>query len=811
MSCTYRTTIYRRCVAAQGGWNRGGHASVITNAKVPLESSEPQSHDTTDTPSILIWYVLCDLLDAPDTYTRNEALRLLSIGADRFPLFTDADIESLWEKIVSTHGASVKNTSMLGASALIGRMFITASESRRRKMWNIIRDAFLDYHGYVLRKNRYDISRSAIVLWAIRSGIPLWIIPDEIDALAATVDDMPSHMLDALHRMLHSWRDIDHPNIRKQNLRLLTDVLARYIPQSKQALHALSNDTLTLFLETIVPILRLDPSVITIIPGLVDTIIAASLSKSESVATAAMSVFSIVYSALPPHQVVSHLERVIRQSTVDMACILAGDILQKSFSQVVDIQRIVATAWSAMTDSVKDPERRQAASALMNSLAQRESVIPILASYLRPNMDTMQVLRGYEQVLRTIARSSIADTMVDDLIAWADLMLTNRCPDSAVEIVMALWDTAWKTGCGQRIIDLIRTRSKGVLSDEQRMVAVQPGIYDPQVGIHVVTMISNLASYSDAEQRRWILNAIGLWYHENRPIPRDVLPTVIRSWIDHPEPVATTVLQAMTTTDLDMVMTMFRQRIERNAQVAMTEIGQMWGIVDDDRVVDLMYRAIPHLIHDHPGQQMLMQGVFQGIGRGNVNTIIHLGYRILESIPSNTLPNVLFFMRQQRDVWERRDSWLVVHFLRYIYDRSPTMAVTRSILDELTYGWRCGCDDAICAFAVDMLRNVLDYYTDHCAKGGITIQAQDLFQYFLRMLNQGWGTGHDRTIGTMILTMMRWLDRWNPKWMEQPIARWFANAITYSGSPQKDMRSTPMSIRYVRNAFEQRLSALFPS
>jgi hypothetical protein len=224
--------------------------------------------------------VLCDLLGAPGTHTRNEALRLLSIGADRFPLFTDADIESLWKKIVSTYGDSVKNTSMHIASALISRMFITASESRRRKMWEMIRDAFLDYHDHVLRRNRYYISRSSIVLWAIRSGIPLWIIPGEIDALAATVDDMPSHMLETLHSMLRSWRDIDHSNIREQNLRLLTDVLARYIPQSKQALRALSDDTLTLFLETISPLLRLDPSVITIIPGLADTIMTASLSKS---------------------------------------------------------------------------------------------------------------------------------------------------------------------------------------------------------------------------------------------------------------------------------------------------------------------------------------------------------------------------------------------------------------------------------------------------------------------------------------------------------------------------------------------------
>jgi hypothetical protein len=46
--------------------------------------------------------------------------------------------------------------------------------------------------------------------------------------------------------------------------------------------------------------------------------------------------------------------------------------------------------------------------------------------------------------------------------------------------------------------------------------------------------------------------------------------------------------------------------------------------------------------------------------------------------------------------------------------------------------------------------------------------------------------------------MMRWFDQWNPQW-------------TDSGSPKKDMGTTLMSIRYVRNAFEQRPSSLFPS
>jgi len=59
--------------------------------------------------------------------------------------------------------------------------------------------------------------------------------------------------------------------------------------------------------------------------------------------------------------------------------------------------------------------------------------------------------------------------------------------------------------------------------------------------------------------------------------------------------------------------------------------------------------------------------------------------------------------------------------------------------------------------------------------------------------------------------MMRCLDQWNPQWVDPPIAGWFTDAITDSGSPKKDMETTPMSIRYVRNAFEQRPSSLFPS
>jgi len=462
-------------------------------------------------------------------------------------------------------------------------------------------------------------------------------------------------------------------------------------------------------------------------------------------------------------------------------------------------QRIVDRIWDTMTDPTVPWERRRSAHRPIGAIAQVPSAIPVIATYLhtRPVQDMEQ----WAEIVRMLAQSPYAAMVGRDLIEWVKRILNSECAYYARDIILSLWGM----GYDRNIIDGIRDdmlRAPRPYSPEMihRWVSsLLPGLYASQVGAQVVDLITTLAP----DRASAIIKGIQDYYQDGKKIPPDVLPVVRDIWRTYEGPLPETVLRALWVSDPDTIRSILPLRLREKRSDALREMASLWGIVDDATMESLIHQTVlPELRHG--ADASLMMFVCEGIGRGSPETVLHVGLDVVAAMPVEGLKSFMQTIHVQRDLWGRRDSWILFRLLQAAYDRYRARSyagdwdshwMTMYMLESLEHGWGHRCDEDISMMVQQIVRSER-FPTEH----------------LVRVLGYGWGHGTDATIGALFLNLMDMLDQQHPGWTETVVASWLIWGIIAGGGDPSRRKPTEMeiidfrpAISVVRNALMQRL------
>ncbi len=761
MSCRYRTQRYRCSVTAghpgtdpTAGWNRDAHP-----ADMPVIRSSHQRFPSVPIVPLCVWTVIRSLLHSSHAPDHHHAvygiIRLINdYRWIRFPHMTDDDIRRLW----TVMWAMPEWDGMF--SVIMFSMFIHATDDLRRWMW----EQWCVSYG--------EASTSAVVT-ALIQGIPLWMLPQGIPFITDALRSDPMATMEAIRNLLDRWADVSDPVIRTHLSAFLSAWMTNHPPVWSDV-----HIDRRMWIELVQHIIRLDPTLSTRTPGLIDAILTACTDPDDEVSQTALTILEMVRPFDHP-QFRSTMEKVLQRprppgtrSHVPTASLLIDSVCEQS--DIATLHTIMTSVWKDATES-SDPwvAWNEGTFVLFGVSLKRDipGLLPDLRQFLRPStFPTRRIIfefRDTDPFGWSVTREMI------DIAAYA---FRGGDWKSAVDILIH----AWGKGYDDTIVHVLQSYARKITDGHLRNTVLAPGLFLPQTAQQVIDLMTAIAPNTVAQDvidaiRRW-----DRWEREGRRLAPEVLPIVIRWCLDHPNDVSLLELRMLWTIDPSSALSVGDQLLQsssrRARKVVMSGMAEWWQDGGGDQVVALLRKHLDRILEDLDRREMVesMTGMMCNVvGFGEPDTILTLWRQLVWSCPSDHLETMASCMYHCSQLWGkirgRGDPMTAIAMLICLYDRGisesdrggmPIESMEKffwHLIRSIGCGWGCGADTELLSALEGIVYEIMN--REMSIIGGLRIIAP----VFL-VAHIGWGRGLDHRIGTMLLRVMDWLDHHDPRW-----------------------------------------------
>ena len=664
---------------------------------------------------------------------------------------TDDDIRRLWTVMC----AMPEWDEMF--SVIMFSMFIHATDDLRRWMW----EQWCVSYG--------ETSTSAVVTALIR-GIPLWVLPQGIPIMIDALRSDPMATMKAIRNLLDRWADVSDPVIRTRLSAFLSAWMTNHPPVSSD-----THVDRRVWIELVQHIIRLDPTLGTRTPGLIDAILTACTDLDDMVSQTALNILNMVRPFDHP-QFRSTMEKVLQlprppgtRSYGHAASLLIDSVCEQS--DIAALHTIMTSAWKDATDS-SDPwaEWNYGTLALFGVSLKRDipGLLPNLRQFLRPSTTPCRRLifafRGTDPFGWSVTREMI--DIADDAFRRGDWK-------SAVDILVH----AWGKGYDDTIVQVLQSYARTIADGHLRNTVLAPGLFLPQTAQQVIDLMTAIAPNTVAQDvidaiRRW-----DRWDQEGRRLAPEVLPIVIRWCLDHPNDVSLRELRILWTTDPSSALSVGDQLLLssglRARTVVMSGMASWWQDGGGDQVVALLRKHLDHILENLDRREMvesMTEMMCNVVGFGEPDTILTLWRQLVWSCPSDHLETIAVRMYHRPQIWERGDPMTAIAMLIGLYDRGisetargvPIESMETffcHLIRSIGCGWGCGADNELLSALEGIVYETMNH--EMSIIGGLRIIAPVFLAAHI-----GWGRGLDHRIGTMLLRVMDWMDHHDPRWYQ---------------------------------------------
>lgn len=344
----------------------------------------------------------------------------------------------------------------------------------------------------------------------------------------------PTHAIIVLSESLNLWRDITDPKMIAPIRHMLIDLVLPMTPWS-------DDDAILAWIESIGTILRIDPSIGNDVPAVVDTIIAACTSDITF-----DSVFSFLTTIpLVPHpRSLATMVEIIQQTDVLGIRKEMTDHLMACCRRSSDPKlrhQLATTAGQIAMDPTRDEEERIRTAVILQAAMQWRDTAEMVHPYLRM-VHTDPTIP--DEMLRLLSETRYPPGLTEDMIAFARSLLRTHHETHAIPILVRAWGSGY----------------------DDRIAVLLPGLYVPDTGARVVAILSSLDPTNAGIH---ILDGIVGYRKPNRPIPPEVVPTVVQACLDSPPtPLVrdriADVLEVIAATDFDMSLMVIQNLVMRD-------------------------------------------------------------------------------------------------------------------------------------------------------------------------------------------------------------------------------------------------------
>jgi hypothetical protein len=671
----------------------------------------------------------------------------------RFPHMADDDIRRLWTVMC----AMPEWEEMF--SVIMFSIFIHATDDLRRWMW----EQWCVSYG--------EASASAVVPALIR-GIPLWVLPQGISIITDALRSDPIATMKAICDLLDRWADVSDPVIRHD----LSAFLSAWIT----AQSPVSSDAYTdrrVWIALVQHAIRLDPTLGTRIPGLIDAILTAGTDLDDVVSQTALNILTMVRPFDHP-RFRSTMDGILQMlhSPGTRAYSIAASLLIDSVceqSDIATLQTIMTSVWKDATDS-SDPwtEWNYGTLALFGVSLKRDipGLVPNLRLFLRPSTVVPRrrlifAFRGTDPFGWSVTREMI--DIAADAFRRGDWK-------SAVDILVH----AWGKGYDDQIVHVLQSYARNIADGHLRNTVLAPGLFLPQTAQQVIDLMTAIAPDTVAQDvidaiRRW-----DRWEREGRRLAPEVLPIVIRWCLDHPNDVSRRELRILWTTDPSSALAVGGQLLQsssrRARRVVVVGMANWWQDGGGDQVIALLRQHLDRILKDVDCWEMvdsMMDMLRNVVGFGEPDTILTIWRQLVWSVPSDHLKTIASRMFHHRQIWERGDPMTAIAMLIGLYDRGISESAggrmpiesmkpfLSHLIRSMGYGWGCGADTELLSALEGVVYETMNREMPIIAMRTIIASA-------FRVAQMGWGRGLDHRIGTMLLRVMDWMDHHDPRWYQ---------------------------------------------
>jgi hypothetical protein len=660
-------------------------------------------------------------------------------GPQGIPPLTDAQIAHMWDTLqqLPAHDPISKPDRWILAALLT----IHASDAQRRVLWDSIRE-------------RYS-SESDAVIAALRSGIPLWMVPGGIEAVRSACVNHPD-TYSAVDELL----DMLPPDIPIDTHRLLTEILLPPIPDKIPGYIRRAR------INAVQHIIDREPNVVAQHPALDDMILSACRC-ADTATPAALDVVAAIRPFNHP-EFASIMNHLVFTSADGMVCSQAARMLTEYLIQTNDLDQIhtvIDTAWNIATNPKLSWPSRAGAETMVEAILGSDRYAPVLRAYLRqvePSSVPMSLVR---RLLGAPQHGGITEELIH-IARWA---LTNRDTRGAA---IAFFRRAWGRGYDRDIVETLETFAASDLRRDDIAEGLAPGLYDPIYGPQIVRVITAMDPDRSAHH---LLRAVAQARRSGEALPEEVLHAVVAACREEPSSILPGVLDAVWDTDPAAAMSLLTTIVARDDvgdtahMQAIRSVSAGWGRGVDDSMTTLIASLLQNqtVMKTSWMAQELALSVIDGIGVGDSRCVRDSWQQIVRRVPPLTLPDIAQKISFFPHIWERGHSQDVLSMHQDLYGayRSAqtgnlSTLIIAPILQSVRYGWGQGVDSDIRFLLNDMLHHIMRE-APPTEYGAVTTARQ-----FLRTLRFGWGHGDDRAIAEMIQTVLTWLDQTYPRWDE---------------------------------------------
>ena len=778
MSCETRRYRYRTGVSscANTSWCTGSHPPTIHAPTIPpATSSISGSYRHMMSLSPITWDIIRALLhtqtDDGVWQACESIIRLIeSHGWHRLPALPDEDIVQVWKTALAMLPPGllpVLHRQELPLSVLrdvVFFLFTHASVPVRNQLWQEFRNVCRRY-----------VATESVGVQAMQWGIPLWMVPEGLAMVRESAQTGSSLVLTAIRDAICRWLPDDTHNVNDPSTISIREGIHQILltiggipdPASHhpEDLHA--------WLTFVHRVLWVNPIWSHALSERMATIVSACMSDSTDVAHAALDVIAALNRFDHP-TLHGAMESVIRTSRHAAVCQRAALLMMEAIGRSPEpqtIRRVIAMAWELISNPNQATAQMEGAITIIRSAMQWDDAVPLITSYLQ---DRVSHLPRF--VVYALFRSPYPESCTAMMIDLSTSLLCPRYHDIAIDVL----SHAWGKGHDGDVATALFTHAARC-RHPLPLDAMHPALYAPHIGSQYIAMLTMKEPHTVAQT---VLGGIAAAYRPDSPIPSDVLPTVVRACWDAPDAVTVPVLDAIWNTDPAIAIDVTRMLISRahSQELAIRSLGTRWGKGYDAAIAALIHHVMDgEKWHRREIVQAITDVILAGAETG-VPDILVVWQQLVSHIPLNRVVDVC----QQTtgyDRWNRIPPSISMTLLHTLYTRigdtgtgtRTTGRIRRAILRSLVYGWGDTTDSATMCTLLSFI------LTDIVHRGTTDPSVVDEMGEVVRVLRFGWGRGHDRSIGTMLCTIMEWLDRVHQRWRYTAIGSAVMTAITAGG------------------------------
>jgi hypothetical protein len=628
--------------------------------------------------------------------------------------------------------------------------------------------------------------------------MPLWTLPEGMIIISSAVRRDPQIVDGPLWTAVEHWCDAPDPTMTTTLRVLTTEVI---IPAMRRS-DRLPTVALVRLLGAI---LRSHPDLFFDIPMVAKTICSACTGPAPEPAAIALDILATIRPFFHP-AFQPTMETVVRQTTDAHIRHRASTLLLMAFRdhpRPSTLRQLIATAVHQIGNPTERMPIRMGAAAIVRAAMQWEETVPEVLPYLRTIVTNPDIPLP---ILVTLGWSAYHPACTTDMITLANRLI----PFYHWSLVVHIFRRAWGNGCD----DLVYTVAATNLRSGPRVWALQGGLYSPTHGGQVATCI--IKEYPD-HANECIIDGILETYRPHRPIPPDVVPSVVQALHD-PLIIARDVnridhaLRALADTDLHAAISVIHGLAVRDDPqarlLAIRLVRYTWGQSHDRVVADL----IRLLMHDPvvPVIRPLTEAILSGIERISTHAVSRevltdVFQAMVDRVPGEGLIDIVHTIVARRgSVWTGGESPVIVECLTTLWSRCLSggdatirYSVVRLILTGLRYGW--GMTHPTTIFS--LLDRIMDSIRTQTQ---VHRRTHTVIRAIACVLRAGWGHGADNAIAHRFHDIMVWLDTHIPDWEQTTIGTTMLLAIIAGGGhpahcpPDQNTKGIRFAIRQAR-------------